>query len=395
MLRSHHYVGMQKCTRMTTEIRSIISQVLINKTKVSVKDSVIIVNQSDVDSDAEKEVDFENNEAASCESSVHEAFFKLRIEEQKDIVVKFLNNHSKDDIFELTSKNNTKCMWVRYPCAKNTKTEKSMEDHWRHFSKNIMPHNFLTKILSALCLSSSVAVYCLARALMLIDQASCIGGVKAGGGLVAVKLNGYQTLALQEEAGLSTEKRILIGRILRYYLNVSVLADERECSQIRNPYSPVPFFDTIQYYAKKLGSSDNPELSLKYYSFDPFDVLICRLKVLRSKIEETKAKGGFGMNFGEEGNAIALTLGADHGDTEMKFNATIHAREGDGQSQIADLGCFKGKETHYFLEHTILKQDGPYRSGLRKLNESFFLCAEWEDGIDFIFIDKVHCSQVE
>ena len=86
---------MLKCTRMATQIRSMISQVVGKKAKVSVKDSVINVDQTDIGSDAEKEDDFENDEAASCESSVHEIFFKFRIEEQTDIVIKFLNKHAK------------------------------------------------------------------------------------------------------------------------------------------------------------------------------------------------------------------------------------------------------------------------------------------------------------
>jgi len=72
-----------------------------------VKDSVLIVNQSDVDSEAEKEDDIENDEAASYDLSVHEAFFKLRIE-KRDIVVKFFNYHSKDDIYEVKNKKQNK-----------------------------------------------------------------------------------------------------------------------------------------------------------------------------------------------------------------------------------------------------------------------------------------------
>ena len=43
------------------------------------KDSVLIVNQSDVDSEAEKEDDFENDEAASYDLSVHEAFLNFEL----------------------------------------------------------------------------------------------------------------------------------------------------------------------------------------------------------------------------------------------------------------------------------------------------------------------------
>ena len=148
-------VGMQKCTRMTSEMRSIISN------SGREKDDSIRKYAPRLVDDEEEEIDDDTNtaEASSCESCGHQGFLKLCFEEQKEIVINFLNANSKDGIFEFTNKNRSKCIWVRYPCAKNSQKEKSIEDHWRHFYKHIMPHNVLMKVLSLLCFSSSVAEY--------------------------------------------------------------------------------------------------------------------------------------------------------------------------------------------------------------------------------------------
>jgi hypothetical protein len=113
---------------------------------------------------------------------------------------------------------------------------------------------------------------------------------------------------------------------------------------------------------------------------------------MKSDFKETKDKGGFGITLGSEGTVIAMSIAADHGDSEMKFNCTVSARAGDGQSQNDDLGCFKGKETHFLLEHTILKEGGILREGMKKLQNHSFLCAEWENGINFMLLPSTHCG---
>jgi hypothetical protein len=113
---------------------------------------------------------------------------------------------------------------------------------------------------------------------------------------------------------------------------------------------------------------------------------------MKSDFKVTKDKGGFGITLGCEGTVIAMSIAADHGDTEMKFNCTVSARENDGQTQNDDLGCFKGKESHNLLERTILKEGGILREGIKKLQNHSFLCAEWENGINFMLLPTAHCG---
>ena len=179
---------------------------------------------------------------------------------------------------------------------------------------------------------------------MAIEKSFCIKGVRDGGGVAFEKRSALETLAFQSTLGISTRARLGAARILRgWNEGNSVLADEGSCAQIRNPYAREPFYDSIVYTAKPSGSADNPELTLKYYVYDPFTTLECRLKLMKSDFKETKDKGGFGITLGCEGTVIAMSIAADHGDTEMKFNCTVSARENDGQTQNDDLGCFKGK----------------------------------------------------
>jgi hypothetical protein len=95
--------------------------------------------ENQVDSEIEEDSDHTIELEATSESPGHTAFFSLNAEDQRKIVLDYLKMNSKNGILDFTSKNNTRCMWVRFSCSRTSistgsSAEPAFGDYWRHFN---------------------------------------------------------------------------------------------------------------------------------------------------------------------------------------------------------------------------------------------------------------------
>ena len=166
--------NMQTCHRLTSSLKAYIQK----NSKINKSIAKGTYGERDIEAVQEEEEEECNGEEdgnntmeveSPTESAGSKAFFLLDPKEQEEIVLEYLRLNSKRRIFEVHNKNNTKCMWVRFPCHRTSSSSGSTQteaaDNWRHFNNHVMPKSLLQQILGGITVSLTVGVYCLTRAL--------------------------------------------------------------------------------------------------------------------------------------------------------------------------------------------------------------------------------------
>ena len=224
-----------------------------------------------------------------------------------------------------------------------------------------------------------------------IDPDATVAGVVSVGGFVLRTLTPEQTLTVQNYSKVSTQAMIAINRAVRAFQlgKISIFAPQPAVNLLLKDFKSILKFDVFSHKlpnSERIG--DYTQINVPYSYGSPFDAMKSHLSALRVS-PKMKSNPVLGIDLGAvDGLAIPVIIMGDAGGGVMSFIAEFQCFEGANQQYNMSLGEFKGKESYFLLENTIIPH---INAGVNDLNKHYALILEWPTGFDFVIIPSSVC----
>ena len=272
------------------------------------------------------------------------------------------------------------------------------------YYKRKVTQDMVTQLATVIGGTKERGMHILLSHLLDMDDKVVDAVLRSNGKAAFKKLNAEETLALQNEANLSVQQRLLIARFLKYFNgNKAVLTGEKEISKSSwRECGSLTEYQVLVYYVDNEGKefleynqmerNNRVRKELPFFYSCPKDVLSDRLDFFRDRRDSGYKSIGMVLDNDQSKQLplfLFVTILGDHGGTEMKVCQMMLLRNGDGQKYTTCIGQFEGKETNFLFENTVFP---PINTGIEELNNLMVLVVEWKnvgyDYFDYIFYRK-------
>ena len=255
-----------------------------------------------------------------------------------------------------------------------------------------LPTTLLTEILKTMG-PVDHSIENLAHRLYSLDPEAATAGIVRAGGSISQTLSPEQTIAVRNNANISTSALIAVNSGVRVFQPgmKSIFSPYTACRELENKSHDILNFSVFSYEEPdKSRTGDKIQISLPYSHGSPFDALRVHLSNLMNN-NQMKSKPSLGIDLGEEGKVIPIIIMGDAGGGIMSFCGEFHSFEGSGQKFNMNLGEFKGKESYFLLKNTVIPT---IAKGIEQLNNHFALVLEWDKGFDYVMIPAEVCNPI-